>query len=85
MKMFTARATAVGMVTGALVAVLFGPLIGAPWGLATLNGAAIGTLVPLVNCAARLGLFRPRQVATPSCRDATISTIIYIDDCRRNG
>ena len=34
MKVFTARAAAAGIVTGALVAVLFGPLIGAPWGLA---------------------------------------------------
>lgn len=58
--MFTARATAVGIATGALVAVLFGPLIRAPWGLAVLNGVAIGALVLLVNCAARLGFFRPK-------------------------
>ena len=60
MKVFTARATAIGIVTGTLVAVLFGPLIGAPWGLAVLNGVAIGALILLVNCAARLGLFRPK-------------------------
>ncbi len=60
MKLFTARATAIGIATGALVSVLFGPLIGAPWGLAVLNGVALGALVLLVNCAARLGLLRPK-------------------------
>ena len=60
MKVFTTRSTTVAIATGTLVAVLFGPLIGAPWGLAVLNGTAIGALVLLVNCAARLGLFRPK-------------------------
>ena len=60
MKVFTTRSTTVAIATGTLVAILFGPLIGAPWGLAVLNGTAIGALVLLVNCAARLGLFRPK-------------------------
>lgn len=68
MKVFTARATAVGIATGALVAVLFGLLMGALWGLAVLNGVAIGALVLLVNCAARLGFAaKLRDPATLWC------------------
>ena len=44
MQVITTKAVAVGVATGALVAVAVGPLIGAPWMLAGLNGLAAGAL-----------------------------------------
>ena len=66
MKVFTARSTGIGIATGVLVVIVFGQLMGAPWGLAVLNGLALGVVVLLSSCAWRLGLFRlePRDPAT---------------------
>ena len=66
-RVLTARSTGMGIATGVLVAVLLGPLIGAPWGLAVLNGVAGGGLSLLVSYARRLGRlgFGPRTVPKP--------------------
>ena len=44
MQVITTKSVAVGVATGALVAVAVGQLIGAPWMLAGLNGLAAGAL-----------------------------------------
>lgn len=60
MKVFTARSTGISITTGVLAVGLFGQLMGAPWGLAILNGLTIGAVVLLVACAGRLKLlFQP--------------------------
>ena len=59
MKVFTTRSTGIGITTGVFAVGLFGQLMGAPWGLAILNGLTIGAVVLLIACAGRLGLFQP--------------------------
>ena len=44
MKVFTARSTGIGIVTGMIVAAGLGQLLGVAWNLATLNGLAAGAL-----------------------------------------
>ena len=44
LRVFTARSTGIGIATGVLVAIAFGQLLGAAWGLAVLNGLAAGAL-----------------------------------------
>jgi hypothetical protein len=43
LQVFTPRSTGIGVATGALVAVAFGQLVGAAWGLAVLSGLAAGS------------------------------------------
>ena len=59
MKVFTARSTGIGLTTGVFAVGLFGQLMGAPWGLAILNGLTIGAVVLLFACAGRLELLQP--------------------------
>ena len=57
---FTARSTGIGIATGVLVAAAFW-LIGAPLGLAILNGLVTGATVLHVPVAWRLGRLKARQ------------------------
>ena len=58
MKVFTVRSSGIGIATGVLAVVVFGQLMGVGWGLAVLNGLALGVAVLLIACAGRLGLIR---------------------------
>ena len=49
LRVFTARATGIGMATGVLVGIAFGQLLGAAWGLAVLNGLAAGAATRTVE------------------------------------
>lgn len=57
-RVFTRRSSVAALVTGVLVAVALGQLVGAPWGLAAITGLPAGAGVLGVSFAARNGLFR---------------------------
>jgi len=49
-RVFTARSTGIGIATGLLVALALEQFLGAPWGLAILNGLAAGALALALSC-----------------------------------
>lgn len=55
-RVFTTKSTGIGIATGALLAIALGQLLGATWGLATLNGLAAGALALAVSTGLRDGL-----------------------------
>ena len=57
MKVFTARSTGIGVATGVLVAAALGQLAGAAWGLAVMNGLAVGALALALSTVVRDGRF----------------------------
>ena len=57
MQVVTTKSVAVGVATGALVAVVVGQLIGAPWMLAGLNGLAAGALALAMSIVVGDGRF----------------------------
>lgn len=59
-RVFTRRSSVAALVTGVLVALVLGQLIGVPWGLAAITGLPAGTTVLGVSFGARNGLFRMR-------------------------
>ena len=59
-RVFTRRSSVAALVTGVLVAVALGQLIGAPWGLAAITGLPAGAAVLGASFGARNGLFRVR-------------------------
>ena len=56
LRVFTTKSTGIGIATGALLALALGQLLGATWGLATLNGLAAGALALAVSTGLRDGL-----------------------------
>ena len=54
MNVFTVRSSGIGIATGVLAVVVFGQLMGVGWGLAVLNGLALGVAVLLIAGAGRL-------------------------------
>ena len=59
-RVFTRRSSVAAFVTGVLVAVALGQLIGAPWGLAAITGLPAAGAVLGASVGARNGLFRVR-------------------------
>ena len=57
MQVFTMKSVGVGVASGALVAAAVGPLLGAPWMLAGLNGLAAGALALTLSVAVGDGRF----------------------------
>ena len=62
-KVFTARSVVIGVASAVLVSALLGPLVGASWGLAVLNGLVAGTLA-LAGCLLSDGRFAFMGAAT---------------------
>ena len=62
MQVITTKSVAVGVATGALVAVAVGQLIGAPWMLAGLNGLAAGALALALSTMVADGRFAMMDV-----------------------
>ena len=56
LRVFTTKSTGIGIATGALLAIALGQLLGATWGLATLNGLAAGALALALSTDLRDGL-----------------------------
>ena len=64
MQVFTAKSVIIGVVSGALVAAALGQLLGASWGLATLNGLAAGAsalALSIVVGDGRFGMINVRR------------------------
>ena len=64
MQVFTAKSVIIGVAAGGLVAATVGPLIGASWGLAVLNGLAAGAsalMLSIVVGDGRFGIMSVRR------------------------